>query len=136
MRRLLLCLAEVRELRAAAADMHAALLGGDTAEVRRMADVQELHIWRIGRLLQAPAGTRFEGEEAVDVEGAVPNDVENALRQEMFALAEAARVNARLLEDGIRTSRALLELLVGAGSPTWRAWGVQRPGAAVFSGRA
>lgn len=122
--RLGVCLAEVKSLRKTAEALHMALTMGDTVGVRVLADAQELHIWRIGRILSASAEAMpVEPGGAERVAFHDREAVEDSLRQEMVGLADLARMNARLLEDGITVSRTLLRMLMtrtgDSGVPGW-----------------
>lgn len=113
--RLGLCLTEVKSLCQTAEALHSALAQGDTEGVRQLSMAQEMSIFRVGRLLDpaAPApGPRLglPGQGACkEASPAVTAD----LREELGRLAEISKSNARLLEDGIRTSRTLLRMLTG-----------------------
>lgn len=133
------CLAEVRSLRETAEALHGALVSGNSAGVRVLADAQELRIWRIGRLLNAPEeesdGPGQDGAAGIG-EGQVLWDraeVEEALQQELYGLADLSRVNARLLEDGITVSRTLLRMLTGTEEPMRTVWDAGDSRARVFS---
>ena len=137
--RLAQCLTEVKALRRTSEALHTALTLGDTAGVQSLAEAQEIRIWRIGRILSLPEteGVPLQEDEAEGEPDPLKRDqVEEALRSEMYTLADVSRVNARLLEDGIKMSRALLQMLSGAAEESGNVWRQEDSRARVFSRRA
>lgn len=114
-----LCVGEARALARTAEQMRAALESGDARRLNSLVEVQEIGIWRLGRLMKG---------EGVDGDETPPDDLREALAaaaagedeplrqslaREMRNLADVSRQNAVLLKDGLQTVRGLLAILTG-----------------------
>lgn len=113
-----LCVGEARALTHTAEAMRAALEAGDTKRLNSLVEVQEMGIWRLGRLMK---GESVDGAESPDdlreaVEAAAAGEDEplrESLTREMRNLADVSRQNAVLLKDGLQMVRGLLAILTG-----------------------